>query len=71
MFDFNKSEEGSEERFANRIEIFKDQNIPLPKIRHYGWWWLHNCVSHPLIGFFPINIFFRFHDWTSIKLNGR
>ena len=38
-------------------------------IRHLGWWWLHNIVVHPLIGYLPLGPLFALHDWTSKKLN--
>lgn len=61
MFDFNKPEDGSEERY------YKDKKPN--KIVHYFWWMVHNCVVHPLIGVAPIKSLFNFHDWTSRKIH--
>jgi hypothetical protein len=68
MFGFDKPETGSKERFYGRIETFKRKGIPVA--RHHMWWLIHNCFAHPLIGIAPIKIFFEFHDYTSIKING-
>jgi hypothetical protein len=69
MFDFDKDEAGSEDRFQERAGVFDRQVENFPKVKHYGWWLLHNCVAHPLMGVLPIKVFFDFHDWTSRKLN--
>lgn len=66
MFGFDKPEDGSEDRFRERAQIWKKRKF---RWMHLVWWWIHNCVSHPLIGFMPIRFLFRFHDWTSHKLN--
>lgn len=42
----------------------------LPRVKHYIWWLIHNCVAHPAIGLVPVKVAFDFHDWTSRKLNG-
>jgi hypothetical protein len=49
-------ENGSKNRFD---KVFKN---------HYGWWLVHNLIAHILIGILPIEPFFEFHDWTSIKM---
>lgn len=36
---------------------------------HAFWWVTHNAVAHPLIAFLPIKPTFRFHDYTSDKIN--
>ncbi len=69
MFDFNKPENGSEERFEQRQTVWHEQTQHFPKIKHLGWWLVHNCVAHPLIGLCPLHFAFEFHDWTSRKLN--
>lgn len=69
MFDFIGSEDGSLERFYQRIEVFKKKTIPLAW--HHGWWIVHNCIAHPLIGIAPIKSFFKFHDYTSHKINAK
>lgn len=68
--EFSSSNEtGAEDRFEKRKEVFKQQEEPLYK--HHFWWLVHNCIAHPLIGFFPCKKTFDFHDWTSIKINGK
>ena len=37
--------------------------------RHQAWWWLHNGLSHPLLGVLPCGWTVWFHDWTSAGLN--
>lgn len=63
-FGFTKPEDGAEDRYRER-------SARQSSARHAFWWWLHNCVAHPLIGIVPRRAFFRFHDWTSRKLHGR
>ena len=70
MFEFllkEGHEKGSEERYRNRIKVFETNGTPV--LIHHWWWIVHNCVAHPLIGFFPFKRFFDFHDWTSQKIN--
>lgn len=72
MFGFSMEDmenTGSFDRFPIRVEKFKKKKKFLPVLQHYLWWLLHNCVTHPLIGFVPIKPLFEFHDWTSVKLN--
>lgn len=69
MFDFKREEKGSEKRFERRVESFQEATKNYPKIKHYGWWFLHNCVAHPWIGLIPSHASFEFHDWTSVRLN--
>lgn len=69
MFDFKLPEDGSEKRFENRQTLWQKQTQHLPNIRHFGWWFLHNCVAHPIMGLLPFAFAFEFHDWTSRKLN--
>ena len=71
MFGFTRLEmesTGSAERFPIRIEKFKKKKKFLPLLQHYFWWFVHNCITHPLIGIIPFKPFFEFHDWTSVKL---
>lgn len=67
MFGFDKSEDGSKDRFHARIDQFKQKQIPAAI--HHMWWVIHNCVAHPMIGFFPVKASFDFHDYTSRKIN--
>lgn len=61
---FTEPERGSEGRYAKR-------KTKVPWVQHTMWWVIHNCVSHPLIGVLPFRPFFRFHDWTSVKMHAR
>ena len=61
----------SQERFYARIEIHKRRGTILPRTTHALWWFVHNAVAHPLIGVAPIEPFFKFHDYTSDKINGK
>ena len=63
-YGFTQPEDGSENRYDER-------RARQSSGRHAFWWWLHNCVAHPLIGVMPRRFAFEFHDWTSRKLHGR
>ena len=65
----SSNEDGSEERFVKRVAVFNQEDKPVYK--HHGWWFIHNCIAHPLIGIFPCKSTFDFHDWTSTKINGK
>lgn len=60
---------GSAGRFPKRIEKFVAKNKRFPKIQHFFWWFVHNCLAHLFLGICPCKYTFEFHDWTSIKLN--
>lgn len=62
-FGFNDTEEGSQERYQRRQKI-------VPWSKHTVWWFVHNCIAHPLIGILPVRTAFRFHDWTSLRMHG-
>lgn len=66
LFDpgFTGPEDGSELRYNKR-------KAKHPWLKHTGWWIVHNCVSHVLIGILPLKSFFQFHDWTSRKMHGK
>lgn len=64
MMDFTTT---SSERFKSRIENYRQRD--LPAWMHHAWWVLHNCVAHPMIGICPVEVAFRFHDYTSRKIN--
>jgi hypothetical protein len=73
MFGFDPIEAkklGSEGRFHARIEKFKVANKRLPRLQHWAWWMIHNCVVHPLL-LIPVSWSFQFHDWSSRKLNAK
>lgn len=67
MFGFDRPEDGSAQRFVERIDRFRD--LKRSTAIHHFWWLVHNCVAHPMIGLAPIKPSFRFHDWTSRKIN--
>lgn len=67
----NDADEGSAWRFAQRVEKFKMKGVMLPRTEHYAWWIAHNAIAHPLLAIFPLKPSFRFHDWTSRKLNAQ
>lgn len=55
---------------APNPETFTINPRSLPRVKHFVWWLIHNCVAHPVIGVAPVKPAFDFHDWTSRKLNG-
>ena len=57
-------------RYCSRIEKFKTDGKKYPRLRHRFWWLVHNIPAHLAIAFIPIQQSFKFHDWTSKKLNG-
>lgn len=63
MFDFDRPEYGSEQRYEERVH-----EIPPHILR--PWWVVHNLVAHPLIALFPCRITFDFHDYTSERMQG-
>lgn len=70
MFEFldrDNHEDGSESRFQERLA--KHDDTYGSRRRHHFWWFVHNCVAHPLIGVCPIPFFFRFHDYTARRIN--
>lgn len=62
-------EKGSAGRYELRKRLFLRDGKLHPKLRHYGWWFLHNCIAHPMLGVVPCTQTFQLHDWTSKKLN--
>lgn len=73
MFDFEEPEDGSEERYHERIRwwtVIDPNKKSMPRAQHHFWWLLHNLVAHTAIGLVPIKATFDFHDWTSRRLNG-
>ena len=65
--DRDDHEDGSEERFRARL-VAHDGTYGSRR-RHHVWWFVHNCIAHPLIGVCPIRLFFRFHDYTARRIN--
>lgn len=62
---------GAFRRYQKRINAWSTRTRVLPKVRHDAWWFLHNAVSHPLLGLWPSQKAVWFHDWTSQHLNLR
>lgn len=62
---------GAASRYKRRQRIWQQKHRVFPWVRHQGWWVLHNCVSHPLLGVRPSKRTVWFHDWTSQHLNCR
>jgi hypothetical protein len=60
---------GAEYRYGKRKRRWVAEVAVLPRLRHHGWWLLHNVVAHPALGVFPAGAAIRFHDWTSRHLN--
>lgn len=46
--------------------VLTSPKVPTPKSRFF--WVLHNSVSHVLIGLFPVQPFFFFHDWSAKQM---
>ncbi len=74
MFGFEPDEAeklGSEGRYERRIEKFRAAGKRAPRVQHYAWWVIHNAVAHGFLAVVPCRLTFRFHDWTSKKLNAQ
>jgi len=57
-------------RYEHRKEKWKYvSGKKFPLLRYRFWWMTHNLIAHNLIGVFPFQVFFKFHDYTSNKLN--
>lgn len=69
MFPHIKST--SHDRFRSRIEKWNSKDIRIPNIRHAFWWFVHNAIAHRVIAFLPTKLFFKFHDFTSDRINGK
>jgi hypothetical protein len=61
--------DGSRYRYGKRQRRWEEDVRVLPRLRHHGWWLLHNVVAHPVLGVLPVPAAVRFHDWTSRHLN--
>ena len=57
----------AQQRFNTRIEKHKKGKVSV--WRHHFWWFVHNCIAHVGIGLFPCKKTFKFHDYTSDKIN--
>ena len=72
MFGFHRLEAeelGSAGRYHARVERFETDGMRAPRARHRAWWVVHNCIAHMVLGIAPCQTTFRFHDWTSRRLN--
>jgi len=65
MFGFDKDEDGSRQRFYERVRLFQKAKSFLPRVQYGFWWVVHNCIAHFFIGLLPLKPFFWFHDYTS------
>jgi hypothetical protein len=61
----------SKARYLLRQHRWMQEHRVAPRVRHHGWWLLHNCVSHPILAFRTGPGAVWFHDWTSQHLNHR
>lgn len=67
--DGPEPKKGSAARFRARLERFKRDGRPLPRLRHQAFWLVHNCVAHPLLAVAPGVKAVEFHALTSAWLN--
>lgn len=65
----NRKDMGSAGRYGERLQAFQRDGAPLPWVRHYFFWLLHNLVAHPILGVLPSEKTVDFHDLTSAWLN--
>jgi hypothetical protein len=67
------TEPGAAGRYRQRIALWTDARTGLAgltaRLRHHGWWLLHNLVAHPLLAVLPARPAVALHDWTSRRLN--
>jgi hypothetical protein len=69
FFEEDIIETTSLQRYQERLNRFLNDKKPNPIIRHSLLWFIHNCIAHPLIGFFPGPKTTDIHDITSQWLN--
>lgn len=60
---------GSQYRFHKRLRQWRDSGARWPLARYVFWWFVHNSLAHLAIAVLPVRWTFRFHDYTSKKLN--
>lgn len=67
----NRAEHKTPYGKAKRARELKllEYKLFLAKAQHYFWWFVHNCIAHPMIGVVPVKTTFRFHDYTFDKIN--
>lgn len=63
----------AERRYGERVALWIGPRVGLDRwaarVRHHGWWLIHNLVAHPLLAFARGRRAVAFHDWTSRRLN--
>jgi hypothetical protein len=63
----------SEARYRERLADWTGGHEGLSwlaaRLRHHGWWLVHNLVAHPLLALVPLRPGVALHDWTSRRLN--
>lgn len=64
-------EHGAAWRYEERREKWRAAGVRFAEIRHFGWWFLHNAIAHPLLGLSPNRATIWLHDWSSQHLNRR
>ena len=52
-----------------KSQSLKSYNVKIALAEHGFWWFVHNCISHPIIGVLPVKKSFEFHDYTSKRIN--
>src|SRR5690348_2106646 len=57
-------------RVSNKKPELREKELKLLKLKvswaktqHHFWWFVHNCIAHPMIGLLPIKKTFSFHDY--------
>jgi len=62
-------------RFYLRQDEYRSQNRAI--LEHHFWWFVHNAIAHPGIAIAPLlgstvsRQAFKFHDYTSDKINAK
>lgn len=62
---------GAAQRYRRRLQVWKRRRPELAEVRHHGWWLVHNCIAHPILGLRASEAAIWFHDWSSKHLNCR
>jgi hypothetical protein len=64
-----KMSQTSHGRFYQRLALFKGDGKAYPRLRHFGFWLIHNCLVHPLLGVVPRPFVLDLHELSSRWLN--
>ncbi|MFA6049759.1 MAG: hypothetical protein WC761_01045 [Candidatus Paceibacterota bacterium] len=62
-------ENADKEAGQRKDQSLKSVDVKLALAEHGFWWFVHNCISHPIIGILPVKKSFEFHDYTSKRIN--